>query len=323
MAWGRDAATAGDLSFDLYDAAPVPHLLLDSSGVVRGANRAAKRQLHVAGELPGRPFASFVADGSREIFREHICSVLRARAVEHCDIELRGDDGARRWVRVYSDAAPASLCAGRGVFCSLSDVDDLLGLAARGSYAVATVPGVEPARLEAASVDTSPREEEPSWDAAYGVLPGREEVFEARPAHAEPAPAAGGAEQPARVLVVDDEELILSSIVRILVRCGYEVVACKRPDDALQRFLADPGGFDAVISDYRMPGMNGIELSERMLARRPDLVVLLVSGYSEEIDPGFVRALGIRGVLDKPLSAQQFTDLLARIAPCRRRARAC
>ncbi len=165
--------------------------------------------------------------------------------------------------------------------------------------------------------------EPPPWDAAYGALPGGEETFEAPSRESvDPPPAESAAKRPPCVLVVDDEELILSSIARVLGRCGYEVVACSRPDEALERFLAEPRRFGAVISDYRMPVMNGIQLSARMIAQRPDVSILIVSGYTGEIDEGFVKVLGIRGVLTKPVSAGQLTAAVARIVPAPRRARA-
>ncbi|MBW2272903.1 MAG: response regulator [Deltaproteobacteria bacterium] len=116
-------------------------------------------------------------------------------------------------------------------------------------------------------------------------------------------------------MVVDDEVMILRAVQRVLGRCGYEVEACSRPEEALGRFLAEPYGFDAVITDYRMPRMNGVELSERLLGERPDLAILVVSGYPGEVDTDLAKALGIRGVLAKPVDTSQLTAFLARIVP--------
>jgi PAS domain S-box-containing protein len=313
----------------VYEAAPIPYLLLDSTGVVRRANGAASRELHVAdSELLGCSFAAFVADGSRELFCEHLASVLRSKEVERCDIELRCGDGATRWVRVYSDTAPPSLSAEEGVFCSVHDVDDLLRFTVAGSSSESAATELPIGGCETRCAALPSDENEPQWDAAYGALPGEDEDIAASSSphtdtdtHTQ-APAPASAEHPPRVLVVDDEELILSSTARVLKRCGYEVVVYSRSEDALQRFEAEPDAFDAVITDYRMQGMNGIELSERMISVRPGLPILIVSGYTDEIDLERVDAIGIREVLAKPVATSQFTASLERLVPLHRSARA-
>ncbi|MCF8063064.1 MAG: response regulator [Deltaproteobacteria bacterium] len=78
-------------------------------------------------------------------------------------------------------------------------------------------------------------------------------------------------------------------------------------EDALACFRDDPEGFDLVITDMTMPHMRGDELSRRMLALRPDLPVILCTGYSKRISDDKAGKIGVRSLLMKPLSAR---DLL-------------
>jgi CheY-like chemotaxis protein len=79
------------------------------------------------------------------------------------------------------------------------------------------------------------------------------------------------------------------------------VTAVSDPRQALARFAADPEAFDLVITDLTMPRMTGIELAQHLLELRPSIPVLLTSGFSAEWSAESVRALGIYGLLDKPV----------------------
>lgn len=81
-----------------------------------------------------------------------------------------------------------------------------------------------------------------------------------------------------RVLVVDDEITVRSLIARILEEAGYQVETASDPLSALG-YLASVPGVDLVITDVRMPGMDGWELGRRIQRERPALPVLYVSGY--------------------------------------------
>jgi two-component system cell cycle sensor histidine kinase/response regulator CckA len=114
-----------------------------------------------------------------------------------------------------------------------------------------------------------------------------------------------------RVLVVDDDQLILNARARLLKHVGYEVMGCTLPEEALTVFAEDPFAYDAIISDFRMPAMNGLQLCERLVELRTDVPILLVSGYVDEIDLQRAEEIGIGGgVLSKPLSAEQFAAWL-------------
>jgi nitrogen-specific signal transduction histidine kinase len=112
---------------------------------------------------------------------------------------------------------------------------------------------------------------------------------------------------PGRVLLVEDEAAVRELVERILRKAGFEVIAAPDALVAL-RLAAEAGPFDLLVSDVVMPSMNGIELARELRASRPDLRVLLMSGYTEE-------AVGRVGPDGLDLLAKPFTadELLGRI----------
>jgi PAS domain S-box-containing protein len=115
-----------------------------------------------------------------------------------------------------------------------------------------------------------------------------------------PAPAFIGGHE--RILLVDDEPLVLSAHRRLLSTLGYQVTVASDASQALEKLRAAPGSFDLVISDQAMPKMSGLELAKTLLAEQPGTRVLLCTGFSDDLDEAGARALGLRGVLLKPLS---------------------
>ena len=84
---------------------------------------------------------------------------------------------------------------------------------------------------------------------------------------------------PARILVIDDEEVVHVSLRRILGRCGHQVEAELTAAAGLERLAADAPPYDLVITDLMMPEMNGIELLQQMKERELDVPVLMITGY--------------------------------------------
>jgi CheY-like chemotaxis protein len=116
--------------------------------------------------------------------------------------------------------------------------------------------------------------------------------FEGEPQRAaEPGSAKrsrGGGEA---VLVVEDEEMVRDLVATALADAGYDVVIASDGPEALEAAQRRPEGFDLLVTDVIMPGMNGRELSDRLLEDMPDLKVLYMSGYTQN-------AIGEQGVLD-------------------------
>jgi CheY-like chemotaxis protein len=111
-----------------------------------------------------------------------------------------------------------------------------------------------------------------------------------------------------RVLLVDDEERILTSLRRTLRREGYEIVTAQTPRAALE--LLERESFDAVLTDHKMPGMTGVELLAAVSRLHPKAGRLLITGWSQAFSGSQVRALGIDAVIPKPWEDAELKDAL-------------
>jgi len=103
-----------------------------------------------------------------------------------------------------------------------------------------------------------------------------------------------------KLLVVDDDPVIGKSFERVLTRKGYVVVNAANGEEALKKLAAED--YDAVFTDIRMPGMDGLEVAERVRARRPWTPVVIITGYGSDENEARAKAAGVREFLRKPLS---------------------
>lgn len=115
------------------------------------------------------------------------------------------------------------------------------------------------------------------------------------------------------ILLVDDEAAILKLLKRMLERHGYAVTAELDGMAALKRFNETPFGFDLVISDVGMPGISGDRLAKMILKIRPDMPIILASGYSKKISEGTAEELGVKGILPKPASEKQVLEMVQKV----------
>ncbi len=127
-------------------------------------------------------------------------------------------------------------------------------------------------------------------------LPRLEAPCEQKPEQNEPLPTGDG-----RVLFVDDEEVLTQVARHMLERLGYEVVTATNSKQAVDLFFLEPERFDMVITDLTMPKITGIELTKTILAIRPDIPVLLCTGYLNEDTERQARQAGIREIVMKPM----------------------
>lgn len=104
-----------------------------------------------------------------------------------------------------------------------------------------------------------------------------------------------------KILFVDDEEAIVRIVKQMLERLGYHVIVRTSSVEALEAFRAAPDNFDLVISDMTMPNMTGIQLLQKLKEIRPDIPVIICSGFSEQIDDEKARAMGINAYVMKPV----------------------
>ncbi len=113
------------------------------------------------------------------------------------------------------------------------------------------------------------------------------------------------------VMIVDDEIALVRLAEELLAGLGYEPIGFESSSDAIRAFEADPLRFDAVLSDEAMPGLRGSEMAKLMLAIRPTLPFLLMSGNLDDEAGRAARASGIAGILHKPLGLRQIAEALA------------
>jgi PAS domain S-box-containing protein len=113
-----------------------------------------------------------------------------------------------------------------------------------------------------------------------------------------------------RVLLVDDEASVAEFMQDLLSAWGLTVRALNNPVAARDAFAQAPHAFDLVLLDQTMPGLTGLELAQDMLLLRPELPVILYTGYREALDDETVRKIGVRAVVRKPVDSDALHALL-------------
>jgi len=116
-----------------------------------------------------------------------------------------------------------------------------------------------------------------------------------------------------RILFVDDEEILVKLGQVMLAKLGYQVDGQNNSEKALEMFKAEPGRYDLVITDMTMPGMTGVELARELLSIRPNLPVILCTGFHDSITPVKAKQLGFREFVLKPILMQQIAGIIRRI----------
>jgi PAS domain S-box-containing protein len=115
------------------------------------------------------------------------------------------------------------------------------------------------------------------------------------------------------ILYVDDEEPLVYLITRVLERLGYRVAGFTDANKALHAFETDPDAYEAVITDLSMPGMSGEELAKLVLQIRPQVPVVMTSGYVRPEDRQSALATGVRELLLKPNTVEELGEVLHRL----------
>jgi CheY-like chemotaxis protein len=113
-----------------------------------------------------------------------------------------------------------------------------------------------------------------------------------------------------RILFVDDEDAIARAVEQLLRRHGYQVTCRRNGLDALAQFCTHPDRYDLVITDQTMPQMGGEQLAKRLRRVRPDIPIILTTGYNYGVTSATMRALGIRGFLHKPFGAHELSEAI-------------
>ena len=116
-----------------------------------------------------------------------------------------------------------------------------------------------------------------------------------------------------RILLVDDEKSVVDAIQLPLESLGYKVTAKTSSIEALEAFRHEPEAFDLVITDQTMPNMTGKDLAKELMSIRPDIPVILCTGFSEQIGERRAKAMGISAFVMKPIFIDEMTNTIRKV----------
>ena len=116
-----------------------------------------------------------------------------------------------------------------------------------------------------------------------------------------------------RILLVDDEEELLKSHRQILEKLHYKVVSTHLSTTALTVFHKNPADFDIIVTDMSMPNFTGAQLAVEALKIRPDIPIILCTGFSEFIDANLAKTIGIKEFLMKPVNKQTLAAAIRKV----------
>ena len=155
-------------------------------------------------------------------------------------------------------------------------------------------------------------ESEPGAGSTFHVYLPRQALPEAEPAAKVDLPAAaqGHGQQ---LLYVDDDEVMVQLVQRLLERDGYRVLVSASARDALARVRDAPENFDLVVTDFNMPEMTGLDLARALAEVRPELPVIISSGYLTDHLRSEAKAAGVRALLRKENTLDKLPQLVGKV----------
>ncbi len=110
------------------------------------------------------------------------------------------------------------------------------------------------------------------------------------------------------ILIVDDEDALIDIQKNFFERLGYRVITRSNSIEALQEFMKDPEKIDIIITDQTMPKMTGMQLARECMSIRPDIPVILCTGFSELVSEEAAKSAGIREFAFKPLVIREIAE---------------
>ena len=119
------------------------------------------------------------------------------------------------------------------------------------------------------------------------------------------------------ILYVDDDEAVLDSYKFLLELSGFRVSAYSNPDEAIRAISDEPESFDLIFTDYKMPGMSGLDLARKVRTIRADLPVAVTSGFIDEALLAEADAAGVRAIIPKPTPIDELCATIQRLIAAR------
>jgi len=113
-----------------------------------------------------------------------------------------------------------------------------------------------------------------------------------------------------KILLIDDEKIIIGLEKEILISLGYEVISETDAEKAVKIFEKNSNNIDLVITDMTMPHLTGLELAKKIKKIKPEISVILCSGFSEHITPDKMKNAGVNAFLQKPLDLENFSHTI-------------
>jgi len=150
-------------------------------------------------------------------------------------------------------------------------------------------------------------EQEPGGGAVFRVLLPEADQALHRPVTEQAAAAPGGNE---RILFVDDEPALVEIARNMLTRLGYQARGFTSSQEALEEFQRDPQAYDLVISDQTMPGLTGAALARKIKTRRPELPVIICTGFSHQLSPEQAAEIGVSAFVIKPITSAEIARVV-------------
>ena len=112
---------------------------------------------------------------------------------------------------------------------------------------------------------------------------------------------------------MDDEISIVEMAKRMFERLGYKIETATTPQDALELLRSNPDHFDLVITDMTMPQMTGVKLSEKLMAIRKDIPIIICTGHSSLVDEEKAKDLGLAAYVMKPIDMHETAQTIRKI----------
>jgi CheY-like chemotaxis protein len=116
-----------------------------------------------------------------------------------------------------------------------------------------------------------------------------------------------------RILCVDDDEEVLNITRTVLEYLGYDVVVSISAIEAINIFQSQEKEFDLVITDLKMPVINGMQLSQRLLNKNPHIPIIICTGSCELIIEEEAQRIGIKEIISKPFSIEKAAQVIDKV----------